>query len=122
MSELLEPHRLILQLCMEEQVGLWFVIPHIDDFYRGDDRASIKSRTSMVLEALMKDGLIRAGAPTKDGRGFVPWELSTDGAITRIEKEWSALGREPSIGDIVWFAATPAGERLIDRLIPRKKN
>ncbi len=120
MPVLKEPHRHILQLCSEEQLGLWFAIAPIEDFYRGDDPASIKSKTLRVLRDLMKDGLIQAGVPTPDGAGFVPWDMPADAAIARIQKEWDALGHEPSIGDIVWFAATPAGDRLLRESIPRE--
>jgi hypothetical protein len=40
---------------------------------------------------------------------FVPWQLTIPEALARIEREWRALGRDPSLGDICWFNNTPAG-------------
>jgi hypothetical protein len=116
MAELQEPHRLILTLCSADQPGLWFVIPHIKDFYRGDDTNAIRTKTLEVVKNLLKAELISAGQPAQDGRSFVPWTGVVDTAVERIRKEWDALGHEPSIGDIVWFAATPAGNRLLAQL------
>jgi hypothetical protein len=31
--------------------------------------------------------------------------LPPDQAVSRIEKEWSALGREPNIGEVAWFTS-----------------
>ncbi|MFA6317359.1 MAG: hypothetical protein WC943_08065 [Elusimicrobiota bacterium] len=113
MKNLPEPHRLILKLCTEEHVGLWFIIPHVEDYYRGDNEAVIRTKTLAVLGDLMRTGFIKAGKPTQDGISFVAWELSPKEAIARIEKEWRSLGHAPSLGDIVWFTATPAGTRLL---------
>jgi hypothetical protein len=46
---------------------------------------------------------MQVGYPAPDGRHFVPWELRADQALSRIEKEWSTLGREPDIGEVAWF-------------------
>lgn len=121
MTELREPHRLILTLCSEDQTGLWFVIPHIRDFYRGDSPATIREKTLEVVHDLLKGGLIQAGHPTPDGKGFVPWQLAPAAAIARIKMEWEELGHEPSLGDVVWFAATPAGNRLLAGNVSRGK-
>lgn len=32
-----------------------------------------------------------------------PWGLSTDEAVTRVSKDWVALGRRPNLGDIAWL-------------------
>jgi hypothetical protein len=47
------------------------------------------------------------GHPAADGRHFVPWILPAEAAIGRIAVEWSALGREPDIGEIAWFTSEP---------------
>lgn len=118
MAPLPEPHRLILTLCTEDHVGLWFIIPHIKDFYRGDDAKSIRARTLEVLQNLLDSGLIQAGHPTPDNAGFVAWDISPDATIARITREWGALAHEPSIGDIVWFTATPAGKKARSNNLP----
>lgn len=116
MVQLTEPHRMILALCAEDHVGLWFVIPHIEDFYRGDDRALIRTKTLVVLRDLLDAGLVHAGNPALDGGAFLSWNLSPVETVARISREWDELGRDPSIGDIVWFTVTAAGERLAAEL------
>jgi hypothetical protein len=32
-------------------------------------------------------------------------ERFLDESLARIDREWAALGREPNLGDIVWFVA-----------------
>lgn len=121
MVQLLEPHRMILALCAEDHVGLWFVIAHVEDFYRGDDRALIRAKTLGVLRELLDAGLVHAGNPALDGNAFLSWNLSPEETVARISREWNELGHDPSIGDIVWFTATAAGERLAVEVGPDTK-
>jgi hypothetical protein len=50
---------------------------------------------------------MQVGHPTPDGRQFVAWGLPPDQAVSRIEREWAALGREPDIGEVAWFTSAP---------------
>lgn len=61
-----------------------------------------------VLRALLSRGLWVAGAHR--GNGFKPWQGSTDDAIAQIESEWRGLVVPASLGDVCWFANTPAGD------------
>lgn len=58
-----------------------------------------------ILYGLLSSGLVQAGLPTLDG-GFEPWPFDPEEALARIESEWQELGRDPDIGEIVWFAVT----------------
>ena len=66
------------------------------------------------IARLMQLSLLEAGYPTPDGRGFEPWDGSIFSIIGRIRREWKALGRDPYLGEIVWFNATPAGDRVVE--------
>jgi hypothetical protein len=46
---------------------------------------------------------MKVGYPATDGRHFASWDLLSAQAVARIEKEWSALGRLPNIGEVAWF-------------------
>jgi hypothetical protein len=109
-------HRQLLKLCSDDYVGLWFAMTPIEDTSKGADPMEVRSKTIRILYELLREGLIQAGFPTTDGRDFEPWSISVDEAIECINREWDALGREPSIGDIVWFATTEKGERELRRL------
>ena len=58
-----------------------------------------------LVADLLESGQVLAGFPAADGRGFQSWELSPMQTIERINSEWDKLGREPNIGDVVWFTA-----------------
>ncbi len=70
----------------------------------GDDllQASLE-----VVSQLLVAGLMKAGDVGEFG--FVAWPEMVPAALARIEREWRALGREPSLGDICWLANTPSG-------------
>lgn len=60
---------------------------------------------------LLLNGLVLAG-------DFRDWEFvarteSPETTLRRIEADWTALGREPTIGEVVWFVATPKGVALV---------
>lgn len=62
-----------------------------------------------VVSELVKGGYIRAGVP-RGREDFIPWRLSADEAVERIEHEWKALGREPNISEVAWFDITGKGK------------
>jgi hypothetical protein len=57
-----------------------------------------------LLHFLLSAGVLEAGIPDDHG-DFHPWKTSSEDAYRRIAREWLKLGREPDIGDIVWFTA-----------------
>lgn len=105
MSELHAFKGLIERLCREDHVGLWLIINHVRDTFPEADEADVKEITIGVLGELLERGLIRAGFPARDGRGFKVWTTSVGDTIARIEDAWESLHREPTIGEVVWFTA-----------------
>ena len=116
--------REVLVECEEDYVGLWSIIWRVryalnDGEYppSEEDRADpleVRRITLRLVQELLESGLVQAGSPTPDGRGFEPWSLGACESLARIESEWGALAREPNIGEIVWFTATEKGERTLD--------
>lgn len=91
----------ILTECEEDYVGLWSIYRRVRDAgWSSDPRSS----TLALLQFLLISGIVEAGAPDASGC-FHPWQLGPDDAVRRIELEWTQLGREPDIGDIVWFTS-----------------
>jgi hypothetical protein len=105
----------IFQEFHEDDVGLWSILWDVRYALNGgtypgpgEDRSDpreVRRLTMSLVRELLESGKVWAGFPTPDGRGFVPWKLTPDEAVARINAAWDALGREPNIGDIVWFAA-----------------
>ncbi|MFL6193495.1 MAG: hypothetical protein ACJ75H_04950 [Thermoanaerobaculia bacterium] len=98
-----DPYRkLVLDECVDDYTGLWQVIADLKDESGG---AIGESGILDLLHGLLAEGLIVAGFPTRDGRGFEPWPYSPQETIDRIRAEWRKLGRDPVIGEVVWFNA-----------------
>lgn len=108
-----ELHKQLLIECAEDYVGLWSVINEVGSFLKETDALNVREKTLAILTELLEAELIQAGFPTPDSRGFEQWRISAKDVIDRIGRAWDALGREPNIGEIVWFTSTEAGDRKL---------
>ena len=96
----------ILIECAEDYVGLWALAWEFRNADSKRDALEIRQKTIQLIKELLNDNLIKVGNfNVNEERFFEVWELSPTEIIKRIENEWDALGREPSIGEIVWFTA-----------------
>ena len=64
--------------------------------------AQVMSYTIEILDGLLTSKKIVAGNFSED-KEFCQWKNSTIDTLERIREEWVALGRDPTIGEIVWF-------------------
>ena len=94
----------LVEECRVDHVGLWEVINAARFDLGASSPAEIRATTIELVRSLLEHGM-HVGFPASGGKDFEPWALPTDAAIRRIEQEWSALGREPNIGEIAWFTA-----------------
>ena len=92
-----------------DHAGIWEAVI----MARDKDRWVTRKRILLGLRHLMELDLIEAGYPTPDGKGFEPMTGSPEMIIKWIEREWVKLGHDPYLGDIVWFIATPKGDRVV---------
>ena len=85
-----------------DYIGLWELVGAVTKEAEEKDDENIRRLTFTLLRKMLARGF-RAGGFTQTRK----WELwpgqNPDHVIRRIEAEWDALGREPNIGDIVWF-------------------
>ncbi len=95
--------------CREDYVGLWKLIWRIGKETHETDPHTIRSLAIALLTNLLNRDLVKAGMPNAAG-DFEEWRASSDEIIRRIETEWDRLGKEPDIGDVVWFTTTKKGE------------
>jgi hypothetical protein len=94
--------KIVLDACVEDYTGLWLIVAKLREATGGAiDAAGILD----ILLGLLRENRIEAGMATRGG-GFEPWTLSPEEAVARIAAEWKQLGRDPDLGDIVWFNAT----------------
>lgn len=73
-----------------------------------DTDQEVLSLSVNTIRAVVTEGLMQLGDVT-DG-GFFEWDLEQEAAIEKVERDWSALGRLPDLGDVCWLANTPAGD------------
>jgi hypothetical protein len=95
----------LVEECREDHVGLWRIVKavRLDLGLTGPEE--VRAAALGLVRTLLRERGMWAGFPAPDGRNFLPWKLPADRALSRIEEEWLALGRDPNIGEIAWFTS-----------------
>jgi hypothetical protein len=106
----------ILIECSEDDVGLWSIIREVKSGFQDLDDETLRKVTLELLSELLEAELIQAGYPSLEEKSFNVCSLSPKELIVKIEKEWLKLGREPRLGDIVWFVTTDKGDKKAEEL------
>ena len=113
MENLTEVKRDLLAECQEDYVGLWSIVARIRRVGIIDDSA-VREAALDVLRPLLSEERIAAGqfvarcdqaAHPRDEYRFEIWKKSPEEVILNIETEWAKLGRDPALGEIVWFTS-----------------
>jgi len=87
----------------EDEVGLWLIIATLRNEFGVTDAHQRRLETIGIVMKLLESGEVSAGYYNLDRSGIEVWDKPIEECVKRIEKEWTALGREPNIGDIVVF-------------------
>ena len=103
--------------CDVDHVGLWEIVDSVRCDLGSASASETRALTLRLVWRLLFERGMQVGHPAPDGRHFVSWDLPADQAVSRIENEWSALGREPNIGEVAWF--TSAQEAPTSSMSPR---
>ena len=87
--------------CQEDHVGLWRVVACL----RAEGVTDPMERRKEALA--VAEYLLAAGVEAGQfyGQEWQAWSLDPGAALKRIADGWKALGREPDLGDVVWFTA-----------------
>jgi hypothetical protein len=93
--------------CYEDHVGLWRIVNAVRFDLGSTNPSETRALTLRLVRTLLHERGMQVGQPAADGRHFIPWGLSPDQAVSRIDHEWSALGRDPNIGEVAWFTSAP---------------
>ena len=92
-------------------VGLWvFPLTIREDL--GVNEEESRKLTIQLARGLLEDGLFEVGDIDWEKKRFVSWRLDPEEAITRIDEEWTQLGKEPGLSEIAWFAITEKGKTV----------
>jgi len=95
--------------CEDDVVGLWAIFWEAKRSLPELGGPETKAITLQVVRGLLDSGEVAVGDFDSQGR-FVPWPATApvDATIAELERRWTALGRDPDIGDCAWFARTVA--------------
>src|SRR6202021_3824306 len=113
MNDLTTVAQQFLTECSEDHVGLWSLVREIRRAGAVDD-SNILGTTLTLLMPFLAEGNIIAGEFVRndkfhtsplDGYEFHKWKMPPREVIAKIESEWTQLGRDPNIGEIVWFTS-----------------
>ena len=97
----------LVEECHQDHVGLWEIVNAVQFDLGSKEPTETRALTLQLVRSLLHNPGIQVGHPAPDGRNFISWDLPPDEALRRIEQEWSALGREPNIGEVAWFTSAP---------------
>lgn len=116
-----------LQTCIED-----LLIRGLDDWIQAAEVASVARTTGgaqseeirrdlslRLIRKLLEDGLAEAGM-VDDQEGFVPWGISVDDAMQRIESDWSTRPTGPELGEVCWLSLTERGHAQAQSLWSKK--
>jgi len=112
-------YKYLLDYCSTDYMGLWVIVWNVTHAHTSQNpREIVQKKTLKVIEEMLKNGWIEIGVLILHDAevNFQPLKLSVKEAINYINSEWELLGREPDIGEVCWFRATPAGIQLSNEL------
>jgi hypothetical protein len=105
-----------LQACIED-----LLLRGLDDWIQAAAVASVshtvggaqshgerRELSLRLIRRLLESGLAKAGM-VKEEEGFVPWDISVDEAMQRIEADWSMRPTGPGLGEVCWLSLTKEG-------------
>jgi hypothetical protein len=99
--------RELVQECCEDYVGLWTIVRQVREDVA--DESMVFETVIALIERLITEG----GAVAGDFRGeeFFEWKLPVSAVLKEVERQWRALDRDPTIGEVVWLTAKRARSR-----------
>jgi hypothetical protein len=101
-----EIQRSFLEEARSDVVGIWSLAKWVKEDLPLLDGVAVRQATLDVVREILLQGRVVPGDfqdRNEQIAVFVPWQLSADEALARIERDWATLGREPIAGEIVWF-------------------
>ena len=87
-------------------------------FVGHESPTELQTPTIELVRLVIERGLMEIGDLRKDG--FHKWEMPIEESLRRVELEWNALGRPPSLGEICWLRNTEKGNQLGESLFKER--
>lgn len=76
----------------------------------------IRELSLELIRAVVRQGLMELG-DLESGEGFRKWDLSIEEGLSRVERDWTALGRNPTLWEVCWLNNTERGEEIGERVL-----
>lgn len=87
----------------DDRVGLYEIIGFIEGKFHTKNQKTVMDLTLEFVKDMLSKGF-HAGKLERSLAGYRAWEnQNASYVLNRIETEWQKLGRNPNIGDIVYF-------------------
>jgi hypothetical protein len=83
------------------------------------DEPNIMRLALDVIRELLEAEYLYAGDAVTSAAGsytVCSWGLDPPDALSRIKEKWLELGRQPDLGDVVWFELTDQGKAQARKL------
>jgi hypothetical protein len=80
------------------------------EFGELNDGATQTDQALAIIRTLLRQGLMTAGDVSDEG--FREWGIGPEESMSRIEHEWRALGRLPSLDEVCWLSNTERGDSV----------
>uniref|UniRef100_UPI003AA993E5 hypothetical protein n=1 Tax=Thalassoglobus sp. TaxID=2795869 RepID=UPI003AA993E5 len=97
-------HNILNELIDEaklDEVGLWYVLYQVRSDFGVGEPELIKDMTLKYVREMLDPGEVCVGNYSTITNCFEEWNLSPDQVVSRIDRDWELLGRDPDIGEIV---------------------
>ena len=97
----------LLAECKEDFVGLWGLVKDIREAEDVEPSAVRETTLGLLCRLLSQDKIVAGEFDEVKPNEYVfrRWEMTPNEIVIRIGNEWSKLGRDPGLGEIVWFTA-----------------
>jgi hypothetical protein len=80
----------------------------------------IRDLSLRLIREVVQQGLMEIGDLPDQSRRLALWPMTPQECLDRVEREWNALGRNPSLGEICWLQNTDKGNALGEELFKRR--
>jgi len=80
----------------------------------------IRDLSLKLVREVVQQGLMEIGDLPDQSRRLALWPLTPQECLDRVEREWNALGRNPSLGEICWLQNTDKGNALGEKLFKQR--
>lgn len=101
-----EIERILLEEARTDTVGVWAVLWEIRQMFEDLSPEEARARTLNAIDHLLGTHRVVAGQFTDQDENtlvFERWDLPAKETVSRIDREWKALGRDPNPGEIAWL-------------------